>query len=277
MLTGAAGIFGISLGVAALSACAYVPNKQFRDEHTADAAITSIILNGGSGSVTITGSADGTIHVKRHVQYRDHKPGVTDTVAGDTLTLNTSCGRACSVDYDVTAPKGIKVAGRTGSGDVTLRDIATASIAVGSGNIRVRGASGDVSARSGSGDLDLADVAGAVACHTGSGNIRLAGVTGTTDAETDSGDVTATDLHGTRTSTHTGSGNVTLRLATTQDVTAETGSGDVRLTVPGGQSYRVGVSSSSGDKHVGVPSDASAAHQLKVHTGSGNITITQAG
>jgi DUF4097 and DUF4098 domain-containing protein YvlB len=100
-------------------------------------------------------------------------------------------------------------------------------------------------------------------------------VTGTAGAETGSGDVTATDLHGTRTSAHTGSGNVTLRLATTQDVDAKTGSGDVRLTVPSGQSYRVAVSSSSGDQHVSVPSDVNAAHQLKVHTGSGNITINQ--
>jgi DUF4097 and DUF4098 domain-containing protein YvlB len=275
MLTGAAGIFGISLGVATLSACAYVPNKQFQDERTVETAITSVILTGGSGSVTITGSADGTIHVKRHVRYRDKKPGETDSVAGDTLTLNTSCGRACSVDYDVTAPKGIKVAGRIGSGDVTLRNVAAASVAVDSGNVRVRGASGDVSARSSSGDLDLSDIAGAVASHTDSGNIRLAGVTGTADAETSSGDIVASDLRGARTSTHTDSGNVTLRLASTQDVDAQTSSGDVRLTVPSGQSYRVAVSSSSGDQHVGVTSEATATHQLKVHTDSGNITIDQ--
>jgi DUF4097 and DUF4098 domain-containing protein YvlB len=275
MFTGAAGIFGISLGVAALSACAYVPNEQFRDERNVETAITSIILTGGSGSVTITGSADGPIHVKRHVRYRDHKPAETDSVAGDTLTLNTSCGRACSVDYDVTAPEATKIAGRIGSGDVTLRQIATASVAVGSGNIRVRGASGDVTARSGSGDLDLADIAGAVACHTGSGNIRLAGVTGTTGAETGSGDIDAGDLRGAHTSTHTGSGDVTLRLASTQDVDADSGSGDVHIIVPSGQSYRVAVSSSSGDRHVGVPSDPNAAHQLKVHTGSGDITINQ--
>jgi hypothetical protein len=272
MLTGAAGVVGISLGVAALSACAYPPNKQFRDERTVDTAITSVVLTGGPGSVTITGSADGTIHVKRHVRYLDKKPGETDSVAGDTLTLNTSCGRSCWVDYDVTAPKGVKVAGRVSSGDITLHEIATASVAVDSGNIRIRGASGDVTVRSSSGDVDLADIAGAVASHTDSGNIRLTGVAGTADAETSSGDIIANGLRGTRTN----SGNVTLRLASTQDVDTQTSSGDVRLTVPSGQTYRVAVSSSSGDKHVGVTSEATAPHQLKVRTNSGNITIDQA-
>jgi hypothetical protein len=268
-----AGGIGV-LAVVALGGCSLVANKQFRDEHTLENAITAITISGGAGSVKITGSSDSSIHVKRHVRYRDNKPGATDRVVGDTLNLDTDCGRVCWVDYDVTAPRGVRVAGRTGSGDITLNSIATASLQVGSGNIRIRGASGDVAVRSGSGDLDLSDVAGDVVCRTSSGNVRLTGITGAAAAETGSGDITAADLHGPRASTHTGSGNTTLRLATAQDVDADTGSGDVEITVPGGQSYRVTANTSSGDRHINVPTDSSADHQLKLHTGSGNITVS---
>jgi DUF4097 and DUF4098 domain-containing protein YvlB len=271
MLTGAVGV----LGVVTLGGCAYGPNHDFRDERTVETPVTAVTLNGGPGSVTITGSSDGSIHVKRHIRYRDKKPGATDSVAGDTLTLDTSCGRACWVDYDVTAPRDIRVAGRNGSGNITLSNIGTVSIAIGSGQVRVRGASGDVSARAGSGDIELSGIAGAVVCHTGSGDIRLVNVTGTASAETGSGSISGTDLRGTHASTHTGSGDVTLRLTAVQDVDANTGSGSVRVTVPGGQSYRVAASTSSGDTHVRVPNDAAAPHQLKVHTGSGDITVDQ--
>jgi Putative adhesin len=270
MLTGAVGV----LGVVTLAGCGFVPNKSFRDEQTLEPGIGAVTLVGDDGSVTITGSSDASVHVKRHVRYRDnHKPGATDSVAGNTLTLNTSCGRACWVDYDLTVPRATTVSGRNGSGDVTLRDIASVAVAVGSGEIRVRGATGNVSARANSGDLDLSGVAGAVVCHTGSGDIRLANITGTADAETGSGDVVATGLSGGHTSAHTGSGDLTLRLSATQDVDADTGSGDVRVTVPAGQAYHVTADTSSGDRHVGVTDDPAAAHRLKVHTGSGDITV----
>jgi DUF4097 and DUF4098 domain-containing protein YvlB len=213
--------------------------------------------------------------VKRHVRYRDRKPGPTDSAAGDTLTVKTSCGPVCRVDYEVTAPRGIRVAGRNGSGDVDLNGIASATVTVGSGRLRIRGASGDVTASAGSGDVDLAEVAGNVVSRTGSGDLRLAGVTGTTTAEAGSGNITAGDLRGSRTSVRGGSGDVTLTLAATQDVDAEAGSGNVRLTVPAGQGYRVAAATSSGDTRIDVPSDPAASHQLKVRTGSGDIIVKQ--
>jgi DUF4097 and DUF4098 domain-containing protein YvlB len=256
-----------------LGGCGLVADKQFRDERTVEDAIAAITIDGGAGSVTISGSADGSIHVKRHVRYRKKQPGATDSVRGDTLTLKTECGPACSVDYEVTAPRGIRVAGHNGSGDLTLSDIATAAVEVGSGRIEIRRASGDVTASAGSGDIDLADVGGSVTGRTGSGNVQLDGVVGTTTVETGSGNIDGSDLRGSRTSAHTGSGNATLALASAQDVDADAGSGNVRITVPAGQSYRVVATTSSGNSDVHVPTDPAAAHRIKLHTGSGNIAV----
>ncbi|MGC9667109.1 DUF4097 family beta strand repeat-containing protein [Planosporangium sp. 12N6] len=269
IVAGGAGVLVVGL----LGGCDLMADQEFRDERTVADRVAAITIAGGAGSVTVSASPDGTIHVKRHVRYRDDRPGATDSVRGDTLILNTSCGRVCLVDYEVTAPRGVRVNGRNGSGDITLSGIASATLEVGSGNVQIHGASGDVVVRTGSGDVDVADVTGDVTGRAGSGNLRLAHVTGAATVETGSGDIDAKDLRGSRTAVHTGSGNTTLVLATAQDVDANTGSGDVRLTVPGGQTYRVSATSSSGDLDVRVPSDASGTHHVKVRTGSGNITV----
>jgi hypothetical protein len=261
------------LAVAMLGGCGLVADKQFRDERSVEGTIAAITIDGGSGNVTVSGSSDSSIHVKRHVRYRSNKPGATDSVRGDTLTLKTSCGRACAVDYEVSAPRGLRIAGRNGSGDIILNDIATASLDLGSGRIQVRGASGDVVVNTGSGNINLADVAGGVTGRTGSGNVRLAGVAGTTTVQTGSGNIDASDLRGTRTKAHTGSGNVTLALTSAQDVEADANSGNVRLAVPGGQTYRVTATTSSGNSQVRVPTDPSAPHQIKLHADSGNVTV----
>jgi hypothetical protein len=269
MIVGGAGVLAVTM----LGGCGLVADKEFRDERTVEGAIAAVTIGGGSGNVRISGSSDGSIHVKRHVRYRSNKPGATDSVQSGSLILNTSCGRNCSVDYEVTAPRGLRVAGRNDSGDITLSDIATASVEVGSGQIQVRRASGDVVVNAGSGDIDLAEVGGSVASRTGSGNVRLAGVAGTTTVETGSGNINASDLRGSRTRAHSGSGNVTLAAASAQDVDADADSGNVRLAVPGGQSYRVTATTSSGNSQVRVPTDPSASHQIKLHADSGNVTV----
>jgi DUF4097 and DUF4098 domain-containing protein YvlB len=264
------------LAVAMLGGCALgAARNELRDERTVEGTIAAVTIDGGSGSVTISGSSDGSIHVKRHVHYRDNKPGATDSVRGDTLALNTDCGRVCWVDYEVTAPRGVRVTGHSGSGDVTLSDIAAVSLDVGSGDMRVRRVSGDVAVSAGSGNIELSDIAGSAAGRTGSGDVRVAGVAGTTAIETGSGNIDGRDLRGSRTTAHTGSGNATLALAAAQDVDAEAGSGDVRITVPGGQSYRIAATTESGDSNVRVPTDPAAAHHIKLRTGSGNVTVEQ--
>lgn len=268
-----AGVLVAGLAVWAVSGCVQ-PDKEFRDERTIETGVTAITIDGGSGSVRITGTDGTSVHVKRHVHYRDDKPGATDEVSDGSLVLHTGgCGQACSVDYEVTAPKTVRVAGRSGSGDVTVTNVATAAVSVSSGGLRVRDVAGDVTAKASSGEVTISGVAGAVAARSSSGGIRLTGVGGAVTAESSSGEITATDLRGGRTSAHSSSGGITLDLATAQDVDAQASSGDVKIRTGADQRFRITTDTSSGEADVNVPTDPSADHYLKLNTNSGNITV----
>jgi hypothetical protein len=251
-----------------------VIRHQFRDESTQPVAVTEIHVDTGSGSVKVRPGEAGSVHVKRHVRYSGNRPGDTSHVDGTVLKL-TGCARNCTVDYDITAPPGVRITGGTGSGDIDVANVATVSVKVGSGDVRVHHATGGVTAEAGSGDLELGDVQGSVAARTGSGNVKLSAVSGSAIAETGSGDVTAAGLHGSTTA-HAGSGNVVIVLSDAQDVAVRTDSGDLKVTVPAGQRFRIDASTSSGDRHVNVTSDAGADHHLDLHTGSGNLTVSTA-
>jgi hypothetical protein len=271
-----AAVLWAGLVVLAVGGCSLGADKEFRDEHTVDGGVTAITIDGGSGSVRVTGTDGSSIHVKRHVRYTDDKPGTTDTVAGDTLTLRTSsCGVGCSVDYEVTAPKTVRVAGSSGSGSVDLRDIATASVSTSSGGLRIRGASGDVTARASSGSVDVAGVAGAVAGKTSSGGIKLRDIGGAASAEANSGSIDLSAVRGSHLSAHTSSGGITIDLATAQDVDAEASSGSIRVRTAADPHYRISTETGSGRANVKIPNDSAADHYLKLHTSSGGITVEQ--
>lgn len=259
------------LAAVALTGCG--PFNTFSDEHTDEVAVTEVNLNGGAGSVTVSPGAERSVHVKRTVRYSgDKRPGATDHVDGTVLKLNTDCGLNCSVSYEVTAPSGVKVSGANGSGRLSLSNVSTVSVDVGSGSVVVRGASGAVNVKTGSGTIDLSDVHGAVVTRTGSGTIRLRAIGGTAVADTGSGTVQGSGLDG-RTTVHTGSGTITLDLVSAQDVTARSGSGRITVTVPSGQKYRVVASTDSGHTNVGIPTDPSADHVLDLHADSGGVTV----
>jgi DUF4097 and DUF4098 domain-containing protein YvlB len=208
------------------------------------------------------------------VRYINDKPGATDAVSGDTLTLRTSsCGTGCSVDYEVTAPKTIRVAGASGSGRLDLRDIATASVSTSSGGLRVRGASGDVTARANSGSVDVSGVAGAVATRTTSGGIQLRDIGGAASAEASSGSIDASGLRGSHLSAQTSSGSISLDLAAAQDVDAQASSGSIRVRTGADPHYRVSTETGSGQANVKIANDSSADHYLKLRTSSGGITV----
>jgi hypothetical protein len=259
------------LAAATLSGCG-LALKRFSDDHTEQAGISQIRLNGGSGDVTVrSGSGDG-VQIHRLIRYGGNRPGATDHVDGSSLVLDTRCGMNCSVNYTITTPRAVQVTGTSGSGQVDLRDVTSVSVEAGSGDVIVHGASGEVLAHTGSGSMTVTDVHSDVAVSTGSGDIELARVDGKVSAKTSSGEIRGSELRGAPTIVRTGSGDVTLDVATAQDVSATTGSGEIRLKVPSG-SYKLTVSTSSGEERLHVPSDSAGKYTLELHTGSGNITI----
>ncbi|HKE52489.1 MAG TPA: DUF4097 family beta strand repeat-containing protein [Actinomycetes bacterium] len=276
---GPSGRLAVALGAAgamlALSACNVMEEHRFGQNDSVSETVRQIRIEGGSGSVSIDTGSGSTTSIRQTVQYRGDRPTVaTHRMEGDTMVLDTDCGRNCSADYRVTVPAGVVVSGRVGSGDISLTGMASVDVETGSGTITARDVTGNVTAQTGSGDINARDIGGNAQVHTGSGTVTVSDVAGTTNADADSGDVNARDVTGSVDAV-TGSGTVEVTLAAPTSIRAQAGSGDVTLTVPDG-SYRVVASTGSGDQHITVPSDPSAPNTLEAHTGSGELTIRPA-
>ncbi|GAA4565096.1 hypothetical protein GCM10023193_38440 [Planotetraspora kaengkrachanensis] len=115
-----------------------------------------------------------------------------------------------------------------------------------------------------------------VKVDTGSGTITLRDLTGPVGAETGSGDIDARGLSGRQVTASTGSGDVKLRFAAAPDnVRVDTGSGDGTVWVPSG-SYNVTADTGSGNKEVAVTRDPSSSRTVVVKTGSGDAKVLQA-
>lgn len=245
------------LALIALSGCDSLTESRLDFDNTEEVKVTQIIVTrGGSGDVVVNTGPVSHVQIKRVVRYRGGEPRTTGTyrIDGTELTLDADCGRQCSVSYDILAPEGVSVRGENGSGEVLLTRVGAVDIKVGSGAVDINGASGTVRAETGSGDIAVRDIKGAVTALTGSGEI------------------TGRRLGGGKVDVETGSGAISVTLETVASVRAFTSSGEVELVVPSG-SYRVTVSTGSGDKNVSVPHDPSATEQLDVEAGSGDVTI----
>jgi hypothetical protein len=266
-------LIGLATLLAMLTGCG-LARHQFRDDVTYQVAVTEINVNTGSGSVKVRPGGGQSVVVRRHIWYGAKRPGQTSSIDGTTLKV-TGCTGNCSVDYDITAPAGVKITGGSGSGDIDVMNVSTVSVKLGSGDVQVHHATGSVSAETDSGDIHVVDVQGAASTRTGSGDVTLTDVAGDVLVDTSSGDLNGTGLRG-RTIAHAGSGDLTLRMSDAQDVTAKTGSGDLVVTVPSGQHFRVDASTGSGDKHVDLSNDTGADHHLDLQTGSGDLTVRTA-
>jgi hypothetical protein len=89
--------------------------------------ITTVVINGGSGSIIVTGINHGAIRVSQQPSYSNSKkpPVTTRTVSGSTLTLSYTCPTelVCGVAYDVQVPPGVAVQASTREGSITLSSV----------------------------------------------------------------------------------------------------------------------------------------------------------
>ena len=254
----AAGTALAVVAVAALAGCADLATSRLDFNSTEKVAVTEIQISGGSGDVTIRGGgAAGQVEIDRVVRYRGDEPGETYRFSGSVLSIDTDCGRWCSVSYDIRAPEGVAVRGENGSGDLRLTNVAAVDVKVGSGEVDVDDSSADVSVQTGSGGMRIRSVAGSLTARAGSGEIDARGVKGGSA------------------NVRTGSGDVTLVLDSAADVRGKVGSGNLTITVPAG-SYRVDATTGSGDENIAVPNDPAGDHTLDLESGSGDITVNAA-
>jgi DUF4097 and DUF4098 domain-containing protein YvlB len=244
------------IAVAGLVGCEDVARTRLDYSNTEKVAIKEIVIEPGSGDVTVSTSETQQVDIRRVVRYSGDEPDTSYHINGAVLQLATECGRFCTVDYEIVAPKGVAIRGELGSGDLSLNGVSTVDLRNGSGNVGITEASGKVKVQTGSGDMTIADVAGELDARTGSGNIDARGLSGPMNTA------------------RTGSGDVTLSLDKSGAVRTHTGSGNVDLAVPAG-SYRVDARTGSGDKTLGVTSSPTGTFLLDLETGSGDITLRE--
>ena len=113
-----------------------------------------------------------------------------------------------------------------------------------------------------------------VSVVTGSGDIAVGGSLGGVTVKAGSGDITATNLAADQVTAESGSGDVDLELGkAAPTVGVRTGSGDVSVRLPPHAGYAVDAETGSGDTTVRVPDDPASTSKLRIRTGSGDIAV----
>ena len=225
----------------------------------------------GSGSIDVRAGSGAEAIIKGEVRVRKRKffgkaADATEILAqveanppieldDDRLNVghfeDRSLAKRVSISYEIVVPADTEVIADTGSGSITIINIAAPVNAdTGSGSIKLENVGGPVRADTGSGSIHADGVAGAFHADTGSGSVYL--------MQTAPGDVTV----------DTGSGSSEL-LGVVGSLDADSGSG--RIVVQGRQEGRWRLDTGSGSIRIDLPDDA--AFDLNAESRSGGITI----
>ncbi|MFI5933008.1 DUF4097 family beta strand repeat-containing protein [Actinoplanes sp. NPDC051494] len=239
----------------ALTGCGNGMGAKLTYNDTEKTKITDIVLSGGSGDVTVTTGSASETHITRIVRSDGRDPAKSYQVSGGTLSLDTTCGRNCSVSYEVEAPAGVKVGGELHSGAIALVGVGAADVKVSSGDIRLERIAGDVTARATSGSIDAHALSGAATLTVTSGNIEGLELTG-----------------GKPLTAEASSGDVELHVLQPASISARASSGNVELIVPKGD-YQLKNDTGSGDFTTDLRNIATATNVISVRVGSGDAKV----
>jgi catalase (peroxidase I) len=93
---------------------------------TVSPRVTAVVIQGGSGSVEVTGSGRSTVSVSQQASYSKTPPRATHVLRGTTLTLSYTCPNelSCSLSYQAQVPRGVAVTVSTSAGSITLTTLA---------------------------------------------------------------------------------------------------------------------------------------------------------
>jgi DUF4097 and DUF4098 domain-containing protein YvlB len=223
--------------------------------------IDQLVVDSDGGEITVVPSLSNEVRINSTVKGSIHTPEPHAFREGNTIHLSGKCPDIsfgpCRAQITIYVPRETPVEVHSGSGDLTAGAL--------SGRVVLDTGSGDVTAMGLSGPADL---------RTGSGDVSVRGLRGATELHTGSGDITAQGLVTQNLTADTSSGDVDLDFGLgPKGVSASTASGDVNITVPRDGTYHVIADPGSGDEQVDVKTDPSADRTITASTSSGDVTV----
>ncbi len=221
-----------------------------------------LVASTGGGDVTVRQGAvsGGQAQLTGTVQYSLIRPDVTVNSTGIAVHCRLFTGN-CGLNATFGVPPG------------TALDLDS-----GGGNMQVSGIQSTVTLTSSGGDVSLSGSGSAATVDSGGGNLSVSRLGGTLKFTTSGGDVDGSALTSPTVTMDTGGGNVTLTFTTVPaNVDITSSGGDITIVLPHGTTaYAIKETLSGGDNHVSVPQNDLAANKITVHSGGGNLSITQA-
>ena len=257
----------------------YREGSNWVQEMTGDlGAAKNLRVKLAAGSVRVQGGSQaGITYVIHRRSYRSSEQQarrefesywINTSVKGDTAWIVAESGgrnRRCADDFVINVPRNLESAKiDTGGGDVNTTGIAgRVDLESGGGNIHLDDIGGEVTAETGGGTIEVGSVGGDVSLQTGGGNIKVASAKGEIKAESGAGSVIIlSGLQGAVLETGAGSIRVDKCSGT---VKATTGGGSVELGDIGGPAE---IESGAGSIRL-----ASAKGRVQAQTGGGSIQL----
>jgi DUF4097 and DUF4098 domain-containing protein YvlB len=273
------------------AACAVPLQAEERGSFDRTLSVTGPVdldVTSGSGNIMVHAGGSGSVQISARIRARDNWLGggmsAKDKVQklqqhppieqqGNTIKIgrieDNDLRQNVSIDYDITAPAQTKLNSHTGSGDQKISGLQLPVTATtGSGNVTLQDIAGDAHINSGSGDLKINSLRGTLTAQAGSGNIRAEGIAGSITARTGSGEIELTQVASGDVSAHAGSGNVKLR-GVKGGLRADTGSGDIDAEGEIAHDWRLG----AGSGNITLKLPAQASFNLDAHTSSGTLKV----
>jgi len=300
-------VAGLSFAAVASAGCAMGPSVSGSFDRTLSVSgPIRLELNNTSGDVSITGSADGKVHVHGDARasgmgFESPEKRLNELLAsppveqhGNTIRIGEEMRRLrnVSVSYTIEVPHDTEVASAVLSGAQTIQDVrgpvkaeaASGSIRVShierqtqlstlSGSIRADNIGDDIHANSASGTVTVSDIKGDVRISALSGSTQIIKPGGRVEASTASGEV---DVEGATSDVkaHAASGRVNVQgnpgASSYWDL--KTASGSVQLGVPANASFHLAAEAVSGEIKTDIPIvvEERGKHSLRARVGSGN-------
>jgi DUF4097 and DUF4098 domain-containing protein YvlB len=278
---------GVAVLVAALASLAlcqetrvYREGGNWVQEMTGDlGAAKNLRVKLDAGSVRVQGGSQAgityVIHRKAYTSSEEkarrefESYRVNTSVKGDMAWLVSESenrrNRKCSDDFVINVPRNLQSAKiDTGGGNVNVTGIAgRLDLESGGGNIHLDDIGGEVTAETGGGAIEVGNVEGNVSLQTGGGNIKVASAKGEIKAESGGGSVVV--LSGLQGAVlQTGGGSIRVDKCS-GPVKATTGGGSVDLGEIGGSAK---IETGGGSIRL-----ASANGRVQAQTGGGSIQL----